>query len=254
MKIVIIEDERLSAEDLVDIIKNYDSHITVVAILGSVKEAVAFLKTEPSVDLIFSDIQLGDGICFDIYEEVKINVPVIFCTAYDQYALDAFKSNGIDYVLKPFTNTSICNALNKYKSLQKAMSNNSFSPIEDMLRMFDNKAGNKNASLLVHFQDKIIPVKHNDIALFYIKNDVTHLHTFDNKIFSINKSLDELDHILSSDFYRANRQYIVNRNAIKDASSYQSRKTALSLNVNSPEVITISKEKLSSFLNWLSAS
>jgi len=124
MNIVIIEDELMSADDLADILKQIDPSITVCGIFPSVKKATAYLKTAPAVDLIFSDIQLGDGLSFEIFKEVKINTPVIFCTAYDEYALEAFKANGIDYILKPFTTETLSDALQKYRQLKEVFSTN----------------------------------------------------------------------------------------------------------------------------------
>lgn len=256
MKIVIIEDEQFTAEDLKEAILNVAPHAEIVAMLQSVSEAVRYFKKEPMPQLIFSDIQLGDGQSFEIFEEVDITAPVIFCTAFDEYAIEAFNSNGIHYVLKPFNDAKIKEALDKYSSLQHSFAAWS-SSMNHALDMIDQQEYEKDAtpkvnSLLVYYQNKIIPIKLEDVALFYIKNDTTLLHTYDGKNFVVNKTLDELQQLDTDLFYRANRQYIVNRNAIQFAENQLSRKVALELSIPFEETITISKMKASHFFEWLS--
>jgi Response regulator containing CheY-like receiver and SARP domains len=118
MNIIIIEDERLTAEDLKDIIIENNPDCNVIKILSSVKEATEYLSSHPQPDLIFSDIQLGDGLSFEIYKQVQVNVPIVFCTAYDEYALTAFETNGIHYILKPFNEDKIAEAIEKFKRLK----------------------------------------------------------------------------------------------------------------------------------------
>jgi two-component system, LytTR family, response regulator LytT len=254
MRIVIIEDEELTALDLAETILRLEPKAQIISVLNSVKEAVTFFKKNTgSIDLVFSDIQLGDGLSFEIFNKTPISIPVIFCTAYDEYALNAFKANGIDYILKPFSEKSISDALSKYKSLKTNFTKDE-SQLSTILELFKNQKNQKNSSVLVYHKDKILPVRLDDIALFYIENENTYLITFDNTKYVINKSLEELDKISPSDFYRANRQYLVNKKAIKDASQYFARKLSLSLYIPSKESITISKEKVTDFLYWLSGS
>jgi two-component system, LytTR family, response regulator LytT len=244
MRIVIIEDEALTAEDLKESIQKLDDTVQVVAILKSVKEAVAYFRRNEMPDLIFSDIQLGDGESFDIYRLVDITVPVIFCTAYDEYALQAFKANGIDYILKPFTDASLAEAIRKYNGLRRMFSGAAFQP-----PVLTNTA--KTSAILVYYQDKILPVKLEDIALFYIEREALQLMTFSGQYYSLSKSLEEAEQLCGQDFFRVNRQFLVNRRAIKDASHYLSRKLCVNLSVPFSEVITISKEKTPPFLAWL---
>jgi two-component system response regulator LytT len=251
MNILIIEDEKLTAEDLAQAILATDAGANIVAILGSVGEAKEwFLKNDPP-DLVFSDIQLGDGSSFEIFKAIKPGLPVIFCTAYDEYALHAFKANGIDYILKPFSRKTITAAMEKYRELKKTFSSKPLS-YESLLPLFESQRALKQGSVLVYQKDKILPVRLTDVALFYIANEVTHLITFEQKNYSITKTLEDLELLSGPDFYRANRQYLVNRRAVKDASQYFSRKLSLNLCVSFPETITISKEKTGEFLNWLS--
>jgi two-component system response regulator LytT len=251
MKIVVIEDEQFTADDLVDILKDLEPDVSIVAVLKSVQEARVFFETKPEVDLIFSDIQLGDGLSFDLFNKVQTSAPIVFCTAYDEYTLNAFKTNGIAYVLKPFTLSSIRSAIDKFKMLQKALAP-SVVPYSDLMKLLGERPAPKVSSILVYHKEKIIPVRLEDVALFFIRNEVTHLNTFDKKTYFVNKTLDEIEKVGGGDFFRANRQYLVNRRAVQDASNYLSRKFSISLSIPFSDTITVSKEKMQPFLSWLS--
>lgn len=247
MKIVIIEDEDLLAEDLSDILKEIDNSIEIVKHISSVKEGVQFFNsTEETIDLIFSDIQLGDGLSFDLFKATQLNVPVIFCTAYNQYAINAFKANGIEYILKPFSTKTITEALERYKNLKNNFTEN-IRKVEQQLQPVENQ----NNTLVVHHKDKIIPLNREDIALVYIRNEQVTIRNFEGEQYYINKSLDVLDQLLGDQFYRANRQFIVNKNAVKDITTLINRKYLVNLNFEFKQQIVVSKEKMSSFLNWL---
>src|SRR3989339_245967 len=174
MKIVIIEDELLTAEDLKNTILDIEPDARVIAILSSIKEAVFYFQKNERPDLIFSDIQLGDGLSFEIFKEIPITTPVIFCTAYDEYALQAFKANGIDYILKPFDEKAVRTALGKFVKLKD--------PGPDLQKQIRQAP---HSSLLVYQRDKIFPIRLCDVALIYVENEITHLLTFEKKIFTI---------------------------------------------------------------------
>lgn len=237
MRIAIIEDEQHTARDLAACIKKAEPAAEIVAVLSSIKEASAFFDEAPELDLIFSDIQLGDGLSFTIFDQSANRTPVIFCTAYDEYALHAFKTAGIDYILKPFTTKTIATSLAKYKDLKDRLSS---------VHLPEQK------SILVYHKDKITPVRMNDIALFYLKHELTHLVTFDEKQYFLNHSLEELEKLAAGQFYRANRQALINRTAIRDVSQYFGRKLLINLTIPFPEKITVGKVKASTFLSWLS--
>ena len=251
MKIVIIEDEQLTADDLSETILKVSPGVQIIARLSSVKDAVSWFKKNEQPDLIFSDIQLGDGLCFEIFRKQAVTTPVIFCTAFDEYALAAFRAHGIDYILKPFDEQTIASALTRYKELERKFTGNN-RQIENILQLFENRKIQKLGSVLVYHKDKILPVKLEDIALFYIDHEITHLITFGQKNFTINKSLEDLEEITGNSFYRANRQYLVNRKAVREASQYFARKLSITLSVPFSETITISKVKVPDFLRWLS--
>jgi two-component system, LytTR family, response regulator LytT len=252
MQIVIIEDERPFADDLETSIRQLMTEVTDVTQLHSVRESIDYFSEAPTPDLIFSDIQLGDGLSFEIFLKVKVAAPVIFCTAYDEYALDAFKSNGIDYILKPFTTETLQDALMKYKQLREVFTPKEESPYHAVLQLLSERNTQHASSILVYQQEKIIPIKLEDIALFYLENDVTRLVTFAGKIFFPNKKLDELEKMTGRYFFRANRQTLVSRKVIVDISNYFPRKLFLNLTIPFKDKIIVSKAKTPEFLQWLS--
>ncbi len=251
MNIVIIEDEPIVADDLERSIKQLITEPATITQLHSVKEAIHYFKDAPVTDLIFSDIQLGDGLSFEIFITATISAPVIFCTAYDEYALDAFKANGIDYILKPFTTQMLQHALQRYSQLKKLFSSQQAPQYNTLMQLLTERETQKSASILVYHLDKIIPVKLEDIALFYLENEITHLLTFSGKTFYPNKTLDELEKLSGNTFFRANRQFLVCRKAIIDVSSFFSRKLSLNLNIPFAEKVIVSKGKAPQFLTWL---
>lgn len=250
MRIVIIEDEKLTAEDLADVIVKLQPDVQLMATLSSVKEGLEYFKNNPAPDLIFSDIQLGDGLSFDIFKAINITAPIVFCTAYNEYALNAFRTTGIDYILKPVTALAVAQALNKYHTLRKEFAAEPVS-YDAIFELFANKKPQITTSILVNYKDRIIPVKTEQIALFYIQFEETNLLTFDGKNYVINKKMEELERSCGEDFFRVNRQVLLNRKAVKDAAHFFSRKMVINLNITFKETITISKEKTTPFLEWL---
>lgn len=251
MNILIIEDEALTAQDLADTLLRMSGQMEISKIVPSVAEAIRYLKESDPPDLIFSDIQLGDGLSFDIFRQVKTDCPVIFCTAYNEFALEAFRNNGIDYILKPFTPKSIGDALEKYRVLRQSFTRHSI----NYNRIFSapgwTEAHKKNGSLLINWKDKIIPVKIKEIAVFTIDYKMTQLVTFDNQKYFINHTLEELEQICGPAFYRANRQYLVNKEAILEALQYFARKLILKLSIEGKHDVVISKNRVPEFLEWL---
>jgi two-component system, LytTR family, response regulator LytT len=255
MNIVIIEDEKLTAGDLADTISAVDPAMRIAGIVHSVKEAISWFGRNEKPDLVFSDIQLGDGLSFEIFKNLTFSVPVIFCTAHDEYALSAFKANGIDYILKPFSQQTISDALKRYRELKNTFSRNMVQ-YETIAELFGKRKSVADSSVLVYNKDKILPVKINEIALFYIENEINHLVTFGQKTYSINKTMEELEKVTGTEFFRVNRKFLINRNAIKDAAHYFHRKLVVNLSVpfSSGEPITVSKLKAGSFLHWLAGN
>jgi two-component system, LytTR family, response regulator LytT len=251
MKIVVIEDEKLTAKDLINTIKALEPQAEIVQHLTTVEDAVVFFNGKPEVDLIFSDIELGDGHSFEIYEQVNISTPIIFCTAFNEFALKAFDTSGIDYILKPFSKETVKKALDKFKQITKQKNNTS----NDYKVLFETIAKQiqptKLANIIIHQGDKIIPMSGDSIALFYIDNTVVKALDFEAKKMVLSYNLEELEHKFSPNFFRANRQFLINRTAVKEASQHFNRKLLVHLNINFEEQILIGKEKTTAFLEWL---
>ncbi len=252
MKIVIIEDEVLTANDLARTLVSIDSDIEIIAKITTVEEGVLFFQTSPKIDLIFSDIELGDGLSFEIFQDTPYSAPIIFCTAFQQYALEAFKTMGIDYVLKPFTKNSIEKALLKFKNIKESTTTAAPAAIDinSMIRLLKVNLQGDLPSVIVHQGDKILPIQGKDIAFFYIENEATYLFGFDTKRYLISQKLDNLEKLFP-DFFRANRQFLINRKVVKDASQYFNRKLLVNLNVSFAEQIIIGKLKTTEFIQWL---
>jgi len=253
LKVVIIEDEKHTAIDLSNTLISLDSSIVIVAILSSVEQAVLFFKEDDDFDLIFSDIQLPDGLSFNIFKAVNIKVPVIFCTAFNKYALEAFDVNGIDYLLKPFNNESVAKALDKYRSLKS-----NFTPpegdLDKLIHQIEKTISRKSNSILVYQGDKILPVEISQIALFYLEDNYVFAYTFHSQRYILTKSMEEIENICGTFFFRANRQFLVSRSAVKDASKYFNRKVLVNLKIDFPKQILIGKLKTTPFLEWLATN
>ena len=250
MNIVIIEDEEIVADDLADNLSRLIEGPLQVKQLYSVQEAISYFTINPDVDLVFCDIQLGDGLSFEIFVRKVTSAPVIFCTAYDEYALRAFKANGIDYILKPFTKQILGDALQRYYQLKCALAKDHSPVYQSLIELLHDK-GRKAASLLVYNKDKVVPVKFEDIAMAYLSHDSTRLLTFTGKVYYPNKTLDELEKLGGPEYFRVNRQFLVRRNAVVDASSFFSRRLSLNLAISFDERVTVSKGRVPQFLEWL---
>jgi DNA-binding LytR/AlgR family response regulator len=251
MNIAIIEDEQVVSDDLKTSIKELIKGPVNITQLASVEDGIAYFKDNPPTDLIISDIQLGDGLSFEIFMAVSVNVPVIFCTAYDEYALEAFKVNGIDYILKPFTTQMLERALQKYDDLKKRFAADPVIHYSELWKTLTEKTTRSVPTILVYHQDKIIPIKIDEVALFYLEHDVIHLVTFSGKTYYPNKNLDELEKLAGNNFFRANRQFLICRDTIIDVSNFFSRKLALNLKVQLETKVIVSKGKAAQFLTWL---
>jgi two-component system, LytTR family, response regulator LytT len=253
MKIVIIEDEKWTAKDLSKTITSIDSDAEIVAILASVEDAIDFLKDKTNIDLIFSDIQLGDGLSFDIFDTIQNQTPIIFCTAFNEYALKAFNTVGIDYLLKPFTKNTVSKALEKYQQLKDKLAPST--PQEDyslVMNLLKNQLNlGKVPSVIIQQGDKIIPLDGATIALFYIEDDYVFAHTFDQKRHLLSQKLDGLEKTFYPSFFRVNRQFLVSRKAIKDASHFFNRKILVNLTFPFKEQIIVGKLKVTAFVEWL---
>ena len=259
MTVLILEDEAITAEELRHYVCDIDPTIEVLASLETIEDAVHFLKTQPGPDLIFSDIQLADGLSFEVFEQVPVRCPVIFCTAFDEYAMQAFSTNGIDYVLKPFDRKAIAGSLSKFRTLQTAFQRNAPAPTPDqpnlnepLQRLIDQLRPTRRSSFLVNYKGKYYPIPVSEIAFFYTENEIVWLHKLGGEKYALDYTLDELETLLDpAQFYRANRQFIVRYDAIREFEPYFNRKLAVKLQPVTPEPVIISKAKAGDFMRWL---
>ncbi len=251
MRILIIEDEKLTAEDLAESIQSALPQAEIVGVIPSIERALAFFSNKPEIDLIFSDIQLQDGVSFEIFHQIEIRCPIIFCTAFNEYALQAIKANGIDYILKPFASDDVKGALMKYLSW-KTMMTGAGEQIEQQLSgLLKTIGGSKKQSLLVHYQGRIIPVSQDDVAIFFKENDVTYLITKQSKKYVYERTLEQLEEELSSQFFRINRQCIIQRAVVVETIQLFNRRLEVLITLTLPFKLEVSRNRVANFLNWL---
>lgn len=250
MRVVIIEDEPLMSEALQEAVTKADSSIEVVAQLGSISKALDYLGQAGFPDLFFSDIELSDGLSFELFKRAQNTRPIIFCTAYNHYALEAFQVHGIDYILKPFDQEMIEKTLAKYKALF-ARPEQTTANYEELFAMLTQQQTTRKRSVLVHQGDKIIPVAASQVALASLHNGLSYLHTFDQQRLPVNYNMDQLHKLLGEDFYRVNRQHLISRRAISHVSQYFARKLLVHPVVPIDEELIVSKLNAGPFLKWL---
>lgn len=248
MKVVLIEDEVLASEKLERYLEKYDSQISVVQKLTSISESVAWFLENHDYDLVFMDIQLIDGLSFEILNQVSIQKPIIFITAFDEYAIDAFKVNSIDYILKPITFTDISKALKKLKLMQSVLISNEV--IEKVTKEYSEKKVKDR--FLVRLGNHIHAINTKDIALFYAEGRTVFLMTNQQKKYIIEYTLENLIEILDSRaFYRVNRTFIIGYNSIHDLIVYSNSRLKISLKITLDKEVIVSREKVSDFKKWL---
>jgi len=240
MNVIIIEDERMAANRLAKMLTELNGEINVVEIFEGVEDSVQFFSKNQSPDAIFMDIQLSDGISFEIFDMVDITCPVIFTTAYDEYALNAFKVNALDYLLKPIKREDLAKAVDRLH--QK---NETSQPLA--LNHPD-----KSTKVLIKMGHKLIVLKLNDAAYYYSQDKITFHINEPKKRYPVDYSLDKLESELSDQqFFRVNRQFIVNRDSIKTMLSYSANRIKLELEPEPPKEVLVSKDRVSSFRKWL---
>ena len=224
--------------------------IQVITVLQSVEESIEWFSLNNAPDVVFMDIHLADGSAFSIFEKVQISCPVIFTTAYDEYALKAFEVNSIDYLLKPINQKNLEHAILKLRSLL-TLKNDNTEMISNVLAAFKQSNKVYKSNFLIPYKDKFIPLSVHDIACFYSENKMVKIIREDNQVFNMDSSLEELYSQLDpSQFFRANRQFIVSHKAIKDVSVWFGSKVSVNLVVTVPEKIIVSKARVPEFKAW----
>jgi two-component system LytT family response regulator len=245
IKTILIEDERLIAEEFKKILQRVPVETELSQTFGTVQESVEYLSANEPPDLIFSDVQLPDGLSFDIFNKVRINSPVIFITAYDQFIINAFEYNGIGYLLKPIDESDLAKALGRYKAFE-----NHFNSYHSFVKTFGQR---KKTRLIVRKGTENISLKNEDIVLIYTEDKLVFALDKDGRRYMIDKKLGELELELSGDvFFRANRQYIVNVEFIRGYKAYE--KVKLQVDLSMPGLnhhIVISQEMAPVFRKWI---
>lgn len=251
MTVVIIEDEALAAERLTRFVKEYDASIEIKAYLDTVKGAVAYFEENGSPDLVLLDIELGDGKSFEIFSEVEVTSHIIFITAFNDYAIQAFKYNSIDYLLKPLVKEELSFALDKYKARQNALMPVDLTALLEQLQPRAHKE--YKTRFLVKKGSRFFSIEAKNVAHLYTRERVHYIKTFDGADYIIENNLDELEQQLSPEtFFRVNRQFIVNYASFKEVITWFDGKLKLIIHPESYEEIVISRLKAGSFKEWLS--
>lgn len=247
MKVLIVEDETAAALNLTSLLRELHDRVDVVAQLESVTDVVAWFAVNQAPDLVFMDIHLADGDAFKIFDQVEIEVPIIFTTAYDVYALEAFKVNSIDYILKPIKLSDLRRALDKWGRFSQGDHKEYVERVAHMASSQSTKG-----AFLIHIKDKIVPLKAEEIAFFYTKSERVSAYTTDGRVLPMDRSLDTIMATLDGQkFFRANRQFIVSRASVIDISVWYGSRLRLNLSIPIPEQIIISKARVSEFKRWL---
>jgi len=249
MKVLIFEDEKHTATRLISLLKKYDPKIEIAGIIGSVNKGIEWYKNNPQPDLVFQDILLNDGNCFEIFEKIKLKVPVIFTTAYDEYALQSFKVNSIDYIVKPYDYQDIKTALNKFRNFKEIF----MLPEEKLLKdiLFAPKPGTKKR-FIVKLGDRFRSIKSSEIAWFICDEGVTFAFSFENARFPVNYSIEQLTSLLDPDnFFRINRKYMLNFESIDNIHSWFNSRLKLDISPKPGEDIIVSRERVKDFKLWL---
>jgi len=252
MNIVIIEDERIAIRKLKKTIGEIDSEIQIVAELESVYDAKKWFQSHKltEIDLVFSDIHLSDGLSFEIFENIDLEIPIVFTTAYDDYALRAFKLNGVDYLLKPIQKEELEKAISKFRQIKLRYAQNQLVDIKSLMIQFQQPKSSF-PSFISYQKDRLLPLESEKIAFFYINNLIVYA-VIENDKFVLGDTMDEIERRLPSQFFfRANRQFIVQKKFISNAEIYFNNRLIIHLNIKTPEEIIISREKVSTFKDWL---
>lgn len=247
MNVLIVEDETTAYENMVDLLAQVDPNIHVVGNTESIRQTIKWLGEHEAPDLIFMDIHLSDGSAFVIFDEIRIEIPIIFTTAYDRYAIEAFKVNSIDYLLKPVKEDDMRRALTKFSKWGRPDISQYLSQIAQMV-----SKPNYSDKILIPYKDKLLPVSLSEIACFYTADKNTFVFLKNGMKYPYGKTLDQIYSTLNPhDFFRANKQFIVARNSVSNITIWFDNRLLVSLEVDTPERIYVSKNRASEFKAWM---
>lgn len=254
MKLLIVEDEKLLAGHLTNMIMRIEPAAEVVAHTNSIRSTVQWLRSNAMPDLILMDIELADGQCFDIFNQVPVSTPVIFTTAYDEYTLKAFKVNSIDYLLKPVKEDELKAAINKFKTLHKpSVSADTSGQINLLLsQLGKNQSAGFRERFLIRQGQKMISVNTDQVAFFMASNKLNYIITKEKQKFLIDHTLEEVEHMVDpKKFFRANRQLILSQDVVKAIYPWFKGKLKVDVTVPAEEEVLISREKATAFKEWM---
>ena len=247
MKALIIEDEKMAQANLARLLKNSFPEMEIVAMIDSVRGAVEFLSARPKLDVIFMDVELSDGICFEIFRSVRISAPVIMTTAYDSYAVKAFEAGSIDYLLKPVDSDALLRAVGRARERLNASAS-----IDKLLSVLGQDSKKYKEKSVVRCGDRIIPIQSSDIALFFSEDKANYLLTKNGERYLIESTIDTLESELDpSKFYRISRGCIVALSAIKSVSRNSTGRLVVISQPSAPVELTVSRARAEGFISWL---
>ncbi len=247
MKGIILEDENRAVNHLKRLIHRVAPEMEVLQVFDTVRDAITYLEREPALDLIFSDVQLADGISFEIFSKVRVDCPIIFTTAYDTYAIEAFNANGIDYLLKPIEEERLRKAIVKARQLTTQID------LEGLLNMkMDAARKPAKSRFMVKVGEKIRTILVEEILAFYSFEKTTYLHTKAHRNYIIDYSLDELEGLLDQDrFFKINRKYIVSIDACAQIIAWSNNRLKIDVEGIDDDKIVVARERVRDFKAWL---
>ncbi len=247
MKVLIVEDETVAYENLVEIISGIDPSIQILGNTESISQTIEWIQTKPEPDLIFMDVHLSDGSAFAIFRNITVEIPIIFTTAYDEYAIEAFKVHSVDYLLKPIKANELEKALFKLSKWTRT------EVVQYLAQMAQLKPLNHfKDKLLIPDKDKLLPVSLKDVSCFYTTDKNTYIYLNDGNKYTYTKTLEQILSTLDpADFIRANKQFIVSRDSVKNITIWFDNRLLITLDVDTPERIYISKTRASEFKAWV---
>ena len=253
MKALIIEDEKAAVRNLKALLDEVAPRTEIVSVLDSVTECVMWFGANPAPDVVFMDIHLADGSSFEIFEHVQITCPIIFTTAYDEYALKAFKVNSISYLLKPIGAADLQQALEKLHTLHAA--SDAEKSLGMLIRSLQKRESYKTHFLIPHIGDKLLPLAVEQVQYFYIADGITKAVVSDRESYVLPHTLDELTESLDpARFFRANRQYLISRSAVRDLDLWFNNRLAINLKIPTDDKILVSKLRVNEFKTWFAGN
>jgi two-component system, LytTR family, response regulator LytT len=254
MKVLIVEDEVLLAKQLKNLLLELEPELELAGQTNSIDTTVQWLQQNEAPELVFMDIELADGQCFEIFNQVKVKSPVIFTTAYDEFALRAFKVNSIDYLLKPINSQELRKALDKWRELYAA-NQQPFIPVEALMNQLKTAVNsNYRDRFLVKQGQKMLSINTSEIAYFFARNALSFLITRSNQKYVIDYTLDEIEQLIHpKQFFRANRQFILTHDMITSIHPWFNGKLKLDIKLPTDEDILVSREKAPLFKQWMGA-